>query len=762
MLERPANPAAEYVQSALRSLMDSVIGQSERWVSVLFATSLFVSASLLFLVQPMFAKVLLPLLGGAPAVWNTCVVFYELILLAGYVYAYVLQRTAKRPIQVAVHLTLVVLVLAFLPLRIHAPFATPTPETAVLWVLGTLFFSLGLPLLVLSATSPLLQSWFGATSHRRAHDPYFLYAASNAGSMLGLLCYPFLLEPLIGLHSQTSVWTVGYFALAACLAGASAVFYRSGRTEPEDASETAATEPLVLARKIRWVILALVPSSFMLSVTTYLSTAIAPIPLLWVVPLALYLLTLVIAFSANGDARLARLRRISPYTVVPLIVLLAVPLNGGALLQIAVHLTAFFFIALTCHSTLATNRPPKEHLTEFYLWVATGGALGGIFTAILAPIAFKTVIEYPLMLILAAYFLRDPSEQTKFSRVRDVYMPLLLGAALAVFISLESQLAPDAALALKVRIAFIIAALVAVAAFRRPVAYAVSVAALVLCSMLYTSTTEHRLYVERNFFGVLTVLNFGPYHLLYHGPTIHGIENMQAAYRTAPLSYYSQSGPLGQLFTSLQPRLKQGSIAVVGLGVGSSLCYHAQGQRWTIYEIDPGVDRIARDPQLFALIAGCAPDAPTVLGDARLSLEQAPDSTYDLMILDAYSADYVPIHLLTREALALYVQKMSDHGVLAFHITNAWFDLQTVLTALSQNLDLTCYVQHDRVLKSGQENAGKFRSDWLVLAHQPSDLGAVTLDHRWQRCSPTTFRVWTDDYSSLVTAIPIYFSIGEP
>ena len=740
--------------------MNNLVGWSERWLDALFGTALFISAALLFLVQPMFAKALLPLLGGAPAVWNTCVVFYELILLGGYVYAHALQQRAKPSVQVAVHLTLVVVVLAFLPLRVHAPFPPPTSTTAVLWLLATLLISLGLPLLVLSATSPLLQSWFGATAHQRATDPYFLYAASNAGSMLGLLCYPFLLEPLIGLHSQSAVWSDGYYALLACFFLAGAVFYRAARTERDVAPVTAATEPLSITRKAKWVVLALVPSSLMLSVTTYLSTAVAPIPLFWVVPLALYLLTLVIAFSANGGAGLRRLRQVSPFIVLPLIVLLAAHVTRFVPLQVLIHLTAFFFIALTCHSTLAADRPPKEYLTEFYLWVATGGALGGIFTAILAPLLFRTVVEYPLMLVLAAYFLRDPPQQARFSRVWDAYVPLALGAVLAVFISLEGRVAPGV-LTTYAWLAFGIATLIVVVLCSRPFAFAVGIAAVLLCGALYASTIERRLYVERNFFGINTVLSLSQYHVLYHGTTMHGLENMQAADRTTPLSYYSRSGPLGQLVASIRPRLANSSIAVVGLGAGSALCYYARGQRWTIYEIDPAVDEIARNPRLFAFIAQCAPDTPTVLGDARLSLQRAPDSTYDLIILDAYSSDYIPVHLITREALALYLQKMTGQGVLAFHITNNWFDLQSVLAALAQNLDLTCYVERDRILTPAQARSGKFPSDWLILARQQSNLAAVVKNARWQRCTPTAFRVWTDDYSSLVTAIPIVFSIGE-
>jgi hypothetical protein len=384
--------------------------------------------------------------------------------------------------------------------------------------------------------------------------------------------------------------------------------------------------------------------------------------------------------------------------------------------------------------------------------------VGGILTAIIAPLIFPTVVEYPLMLILAAYFLREPAAQIRRSRLWDFELPLLLGGVLAVFISLEARFAPQG-LDLKITLAFSVAALIALVAFKRPVGFAVSIAAMMLCSVLYTATEETRLYVERNFFGVHTVLALGPFHSLLHGQTLHGLENMLPAERDTPLSYYARTGPLGQLFTSLGPELKDGSFAVVGEGIGSALCYHTAGQQWTIYEIDPAVDRIARDPRFFKFIGDCAPQTPTVLGDARLSLQQAPDATYNMLILDAYSADYVPVHLITREAMALYARKMTEHGILVFHISSIWIDLAPVLTSLGRDADLLCYFENEKITMA-EARTGKYPSNWLVMARRKSDIDALSRDPRWRPCGATTFPVWTDDYSSLVTAIPVHFSMG--
>jgi len=737
----------------------------DRWSTAAFAGALFVSATLMFLVQPMFAKALLPLLGGAPAVWNTCVVFYELILLAGYYYAYVLQRRVKLRVQLAIHAILVVAVLAFLPLRMLSPLPPPTSETAVPWLLVTLLISLGVPLFVLSATSPLLQSWFARTPNRRAADPYFLYAASNAGSMLGLLAYPFALEPLIGLRLQGLIWAVGYLVLVASLGLCALIAYRTTLPEAAPATESLAeavdlANTITTRRKVRWVVLAFIPASLMLSVTSYISADVAPIPLLWVIPLALYLLTLVIAFAGDSRARLKRLYFTAPVAMLLLVVVLAADVSWPALLRIFIHLVAFFLIALTCHSLLAADRPSKAHLTEFYLWLAVGGALGGIFNAIIAPYAFPDVYEYPIVLAFAAFFMRSPEQpESSRSRLWNFELPLLLGAAFATFIWIEGRLYGHP-IALHATLAFLAAALIALLAFRQRVGFAVSVTALLVCGIILDQTRHHNLYLGRNFFGVKTVYASGNYHYLWHNSTTHGIENMLPDERDRPLSYYTRSGPLGQIFNAL-PRLKGASIAVVGEGAGSALCYHLPAQRWTIYEIDPQIDQIARDPHLFDYVPDCAGPTPTVIGDARLSLGRAPDNSYSMMILDAYSSDYVPLHLLTREALSLYVSKLTNDGVLAFHISSKWFDLEPVLTSLAADAGLQCYVNYDANSNPIELRMGKRISTWIALGAKGGNIGVLASDPRWQQCPATKFRVWTDDYSSLVTAFSLRVISGS-
>jgi hypothetical protein len=421
---------------------------------------------------------------------------------------------------------------------------------------------------------------------------------------------------------------------------------------------------------------------------------------------------------------------------------------------VALHVTAFFCIALVCHGRLAADRPHTEHLTEFYLWLAVGGALGGIFNAIVAPLVFKTVIEYPLVLV-AACFLLGRKERPTGRRyvVLDVVMPVAL-YLVAYLMVIIGQRVPTGTPPWYPTLAFGAGAWICVLIFEYPLRFALGIAALMLVSVPYSRNIEQRLFVDRDFFGIPTVLASGPYHVLIHSGTIHGAQNLSPSNRDVPLTYYSRNGPLGDVFRALDPTLHDDSIALVGLGIGSATCYAKPSQRWTIYEIDPIVDRVAHDSSLFTFLADCVPTAVVVLGDARLSLEGAPDASYDLMILDAYSSDYIPVHLITREAVALYVRKLSPHGVLAFHITNHNFDISPVLANLAADAHLVCLIRRDDSISPRESGSGVLPSAWLVMARTRQSVSPLLADARWQTVSPApNQRLWTDDYSSLLTVL---------
>lgn len=733
--------------------------RSDRLLIVVYVLAIFASAALLFGIQPMFAKMILPLLGGSPSVWNTCVVFYEVALVLGYLYAHAIRRLSPR-IQVAVHMAVVLAPLIVLPIGVPAGWHPPATAYPVGWLLGLLCVGVGLPYLAVSATGPLLQSWFSTTAHESAADPYFLYVASNAGSLAALIGYPLLVEPFVGLSYQSRFWSIGYvaFVVSIVLCGI-AVAYRS-RTATA-ASEPDRRAPPILSqtqdvdwmRRARWLVFAFVPSSLMLSVTTYLSSAIAPIPLLWVLPLSVYLITLILAFSRH-PVSIAISTRASLWLLVPLVAIMTsqypVPIEWA----VALHVVAFFFIALVCHSRLAADRPHTERLTEFYLWLAVGGALGGIFNALIAPLVFKTVVEYPLVLVLACFLLRQKEGPKNLRRVvLDVVMPavLFLVALLMVYVG---QRVPTGTPAWYPTLAFAAGAGICVLIFEYPLRFALGIAALMLVSVPYSRSLEDRLFVDRDFFGIPTVLASGPYHVLIHSGTIHGAQNMSPSERDVPLTYYSRSGPLGDVFRALRPAVQHDPIALVGLGIGSATCYAQPSQRWTIYEIDPIVDRVAHDAALFTFLRDCVPSAQVILGDARLSLQNASHGSYGLMILDAYNSDYIPVHLITREAVALYLSRLSPDGVLAFHITNHNFDISPVLGNLAADAHLVCLMRQDDSISAQETGRGVLPSTWLVMARTRQSVSPLLADPRWRSVAPAPDRrLWTDDYSSLLTVI---------
>jgi len=404
----------------------------------LFAAALFLGAFLLFMVEPMVARMVLPILGGAPMVWNACVVFFQTMLLAGYGYAYGASKWMDVRRHAVVHAVLLLLPFAFLPLMIERGTATPPEGNPVLWLLLLLTASVGLPFFVLSTTASVLQHWFSRTNHPAARDPYFLYASSNLGSLLALAAYPTLVEPLLPVRDQSRLWSIGYGEFVVLCCACAVVAWRSAHARPSQAAPIESAAPVAsdavpARRRARWTALAFIPSSLMLAVTTYMSTDIAAMPLLWIVPLALYLLTFVVAFSARSGTALALGHRTMPLLMVPLTLFIMTQVRGPLSVVMPFHLLTFTAAALLCHAELAHDRPTPAHLTDFYFWMSFGGMLGGLFNTLIAPVLFNSVIEYPLVLVCACLFLRRPASAADSSRTRvlDAIVPLCLAAATA-------------------------------------------------------------------------------------------------------------------------------------------------------------------------------------------------------------------------------------------------------------------------------------------------------------------------------------------
>jgi len=729
-----------------------------RGLPLLFSATLFVASGLLFAVQPMFAKMVLPTLGGTPATWVTCMLFFQAALLAGYAYAHWSIRRLGARIQAGVHVVLLLAPLLVLPIAVPRGWGSPT-ERPLWWLLGVLLVAVGLPFLAVSTTAPLLQRWFAETSHAHARDPYFLYRASNLGSVLALLSYPALVEPRLRLGVQGRVWAIGYGVLVVLVFVCAVALWRSpasSRTRDAPAAPDAVgSERPTVRRRLRWVAWAFLPSSLMLGVTTYLTTDIAAVPLLWVVPLALYLLTFVVAFSPSPLPWLALVVVLQPLAILQLVFLVILGATEPVGLLLALNLVVLFLSGLVCHGQLARDRPHARHLTEFYLWVAVGGVLGGLFNAVVAPLVFDSVAEYPLALVLACLLRPRPSEKDAGTRPGDLdlALPFALGAAaLAALWLARSAGVGDVAARTTV---FGAGLLVCLAFAGRRLRLGLAVGALVLVGTLPVGKrTTTTLFRERSFFGVVQVVDdpAAGLHRLVHGNTTHGAQSTSPERRREPLSYFSRTGPIGQALTELPGGAARSRVAVIGLGTGSLACYGEPGQRWTFYEIDPTVARVARDPRLFTFLRDCPPDIDVVLGDARLSLTRAPSHQMDLLVVDAFNSDAIPVHLLTRQALALYLDKLSPDGMIAVHITNRYLDLRPVLGDLARDAGLSGLVREDRDVPETDHLAGKSASVWVVAARRPAALGRLGDDPRWRPLeAPAKPRVWTDDFSNIVS-----------
>jgi hypothetical protein len=735
-------------------------------VIALFSATLFVSAALLFWVQPMFGKFLLPTLGSTPQVWIASMLFFQAALLAGYAYGHVLSARLSMRRQAIVHVLLVAVAVVALPVAVPDDVRPPETGNPVWWQLGLMAVSIGLPFFALASSAPLVQRWLAQTGHRRAADPYFLYRASNAGSIAGLLAYPALIEPLLGLDAQGRWWTAGYLLLIVLMTACAVTVLRAGAA-PADPGLPVQAPPggersVDWRRRARWVALAFVPSSLMLGATTYITRDIAPVPLLWVLPLAAYLLSFVVAFAPRPDpSPLVRAARVAmPVLAVALVYAIVTRAERPLWLLMALHLVALLAVALVCHGALAADRPLAARLTEFYLWVAVGGALGGVFNALVAPAAFTTLVEYPVAIVLACALYpgaaRERPTVLEFftrskrpTRVLDWVAPVLVGVFVAL--ALDAVQTGHASASSTARaIVFGVALGIVVNFARRPLRFGAAIAAVFIAATVPTGSGVDVLDRDRSYFGIYRVERVGPYHEIYDGTTVHGVERFGAG-QPEPLSYYNPAGPIGQLFHAMgdDPGRPAARTAIVGLGAGGLACYARRGEHWTFYEIDPDVARIARDPRLFTYLRDCPGSFDIVLGDGRQSLADAPRGEFGLIVLDAFNSDAVPVHLITREALSLYTDRLRRGGLLVFNISNRYVDLEPVLGNLAHDLRLACATRAFKV--DGEQAARRWDSSkWAVMARDPATLDRLG----WSDCRREPgARTWTDDFSNVLATL---------
>jgi hypothetical protein len=720
-----------------------------------FAAAIILSAALVFMVQPMFTKMVLPRFGGAPSVWSVAIVFFQTALLAGYAYAHWLTRYAGGRASVAIHLGVMIAAALALPPSIAAGWGRPPPAAEALWLIGLFTVSIGLPFFALAANSPLLQAWFARTDHPDAKDPYFLYAASNVGSFLALVSYPLGIEPFVRLGDQVRFWSIGFCLLIVLLAACGILLWRSPATAAS--AHSAADAPPTWKDAAFWVALAAVPAGLLVAVTAHISTDIAAAPLLWVLPLALYLLTFVIAFSRRPIIPHRLVVALQPPFVVALVAVIIFGLISNILWLLALHLAVFFVNALMCHGELARTRPPPRYLTAFYLWISAGGVIGGITTGLIAPHVFNSVAEYPILIALAV--LCRPGLALPRDRSRR-YL-LLGGIAAAAVVLVVCALYPVVidATAFDWAVGALLAA--SVLLWRAPLPFAAVIGFVLLFNYSIVDATGGTFL--RSFFGVTKIVDTADrqFRLLQHGTTLHGGQRLyEADGRRATIDppellfYYWDGSAISETFEAVRARVDRPiRFAVIGLGVGSLTCRAAPDDTVHFYEIDPVVVRVARTPYMFSFLWMCRPDVPIILGDARLTLAEAPDGAYDLIIVDAFSSDAVPIHLLTREAMAIYLKKLSPHGMAVLHVSNRHLELASVVAGIAAANGLMTLLS-DEGDPDEEANPYKFGATVAAVARREEDFGPLTQSPHWTpKAADPGQRVWTDDYCNIVGAL---------
>ena len=722
----------------------------------IYVTALGLSAFLLFGVQPMFAKMVLPVLGGSPGVWSVATVVFQSLLLAGYAYAHWLARRSTRT-GALIHLALMALAATALPIAVGPGWRLPPTDGEEIWLVGLFLAGIGLPFLAIAGNGPLLQAWFSRSGHAAARDPYFLYAASNIGSFAALAAYPVLIEPALSLREQSYAWASGFALLAVLIAACGACAGERVRIPRAKRRQGAPTWTI----RSGWMAISFVSSGLIVAVTAHISTDIAAVPLLWVLPLALYLLSFVLAFRSKPilSARILAFMQAGATAIA----ILGLGVESNLWTGLALHVGLFFVNALICHGTLHRTRPSADHLTDFYLCMSLGGALGGIFGGLVAPSIFPTVFEYPIL--LAGAFLCRPSlasrpdggPDTGLWRDGAIAIAACLMALCGAWLAIRLGSNPPVTR----RVLLIVLASALIITWRRttvPAAFTLSIGLVALVLPPGGGQAE----TVRSFFGVHRILTTedGRFRLLAHGTTVHGAirireeDGSPARGRPEPTTYYTTEGAIATAVRSVRDARggRLGSVSLIGLGAGSMACHAPWNERWTFYEIDPEVARIARDPARFRFLSDCAPDLPVVLGDARLTLANAP-AGQDVILLDAFSSDAIPVHLVTREAFGLYLSKLGPEGAIVVHVSNRHLDLTRILARIGAEYGLVAFKRYD---KPDEPYEARMRSAEIVvaLARRPHDLGPIGTDPGWERLTPDLQRKpWTDDYSNLFEAL---------
>ncbi len=736
-----------------------------------FTTTLFLSAMLLFSVQPMFSKMVLPLLGGTPNVWNTAMLFFQVCLLGGYAYAHGVTRFLSFKVQGVLHICLLLLFTVALPFVIPESWEPPKNEDPTFWQISVMLSTVGGPFFILAGSAPLLQRWFSLSDHAHSENPYFLYGASNLGSMIALFTYPFITEPLLTLPQQAYSWMFGYFALVALFVSALLFVWHIVRLTPDDSAPASGPAGnITWFDRASWLFLAFVPSSLMLGVTTFLTTDIASLPLIWIIPLGLYVGTFILVFAKKpflSNTTVAICFEVS-FSVLLVLLILCAGMLLNPFFLVPLHLALFFFSALLCHTALADKKPHSTHLTEFFLIMSLGGALGGVFNALVAPRIFVNTIEYGLVLailplirvhestgktfqflfsvLLAPFF--EKSLHPLFTKKTLFAMGILIGIPAIIFLAPQD----------KQNITFFFSGTLLFLMFlsinsERWIYTLITVFILTFFPPGVWSSAHSKIVMQsRNFFGTLKVLEDTSDHkttILLNGTTLHGQQPLDPQYRLERTSYYSTLSPLQDAFSYLDTKNAPQQIGAVGLGVGTVACFAHPDRHFDFFEINPETKKIAENKAYFTYLSDCKSPYDIVLGDARLTIQKQPDERYDLILLDAFSSDNVPIHIITEEAVKIYLKKLKTDGFLVFHISNRYLDLEPVLAQIAKNLNIPARGKATSGGTLGASNISVAPSSYIIFTRSPEKL-AYLKSKGWD---PARFRDgvkgWTDQYSNL-------------
>ena len=730
----------------------------------LFLITILTGSFLLFLVQPMIARMALPRLGGAPAVWNSAMLVYQALLLAGYAYAHRLTQTSPRR-QAIIHIILFAVAILWLPIGL-ANLQPPADGSPIFWVPWLLIASIGPLFFVVAAQAPLMQRWYSMSGNQG--EPYALYAASNIGSFGGLIAYPILVEPFTTLQSQKWIWSGIYLALMALVGICAIQIWRTAGANTTPTEAAANEAPIGWRRRLYWIILAAVPSGLMLSTTSHLTTDLMAMPLIWVIPLGIYLLSFSVAFADNQKPAYW-ISRFAPIVLIVSAAFVFVVWGKAAIGGLTASLSLLFIVAVALHNEMYRTRPAPAQLTSFYLMMSVGGVLGGFFCAIVAPLLFDWTWEHPILILMAAALL--PAIPLLRLNENDKRLPLIMvvigmiALALGLFGGISE---PVESSFTKILLAATIMTLgIAVAGFRIP--FLLAVAGLLTINGGWYSVQQSLDGVRmRSYFGTYTVnaSESGRVRWLNHGTTMHGMQLLDDP--TRPISYYPDTSGVGIAMLNA-PRLygPEASIGVVGLGTGTLACYRRPGQYWQFFEIDPLVIEIARERKIFSFLEKCAPDVPITLGDARLTLAAVPEGKFDILALDAFSSDSIPLHLLTKEAFATYRKALKPDGILLVHISNRYIDLNPVVAAEAKANGWSAALRHDSPTEQ-LINRGTRASQWIALSRDPAKLAELTgkIDkvksryynsEQWlQLDAPGKTSPWTDDYASVLPHLSLW------